>query len=79
MRIERSLTRAWKFVEWNHVRPVPRRFIGFGMCFEEQTIDADGRGGLRQRLDHGSISARSRAEAARLLHAVRGVEDRPDA
>ena len=49
--------------------------IGLGMRFEEQAVGADGHRRAGQRLDHRAIAAGRRPQAARLLHAMGGVED----
>lgn len=62
-------------VERDHVGPITRARIGFGMGFKEDSIDAHGRGCPGQRLDEASITASRFAQAGGLLHGVRRIEN----
>ncbi len=67
--------KRFELVEGNHIGAIAGRFVGIGMCFKEEAIDANGGGGAGQRFDHGAISTCRATQAAGFLHAVRGVED----
>ena len=58
--------------------PSLRRGVGIGMGLEEQPVDAHRHGRAGQRFDHCPIPAGGGPKTARLLDAVRGVEDYRD-
>ena len=72
---KQPLEQGGELVQRDHVGPVAGGGVGIGMGLEEQAVDAQGHGGPGQRLDHGPIAAGGGPQAARLLDAVRGVED----
>ena len=72
---QQASEQAGELVQRDHVGAVAGGGVGIGMRLEEQAVDAQGGGGPGQRLDHRPVAAGGRAQAARLLDAVGGVED----
>ena len=62
-------------IEGEHIGAVAGRLLRIEVSFEKERVDTDGRGRARERRDKFPFSSGSAVRGARLLNAVRRVEE----
>src|SRR5690606_26634370 len=73
--LEDTVEDSGKLVQRNHIRAVARGAIGVGVGFKEESVNSHRHGGSGQRFDHFPAATRCRAEAARFLDTMGGIEN----